>query len=442
MKKVIAFLAAGALLFLSACSDGSHISPRQAQLEALSAAGFTDKEVQELSVYLDAQDAETYIVEFSHEGKNYSYKINAQNGSIMYGEDGSEGTSAATVQYYDIYIGETEAKNIALKDIGVTEADVEELTVELLGNDNTTLYRVSYKYGDTNYSYDIDALTGEIIRISQDKDVQSSQSGEITSAETTASSSAQDNYIGEDAAKDIALSHAGLNEADVTGLRARFDIDDGKEQYDVEFWVGNTEYDYEINAVTGQIISYDIDTENAPPQTAAPAATTSAEVTAAPSEVTASTTAAAQQGYIGEEAAKAAALKHAGLSENNVYGIRVKFDIDDGRAKYEVEFRSESTEYDYEIDAVTGNVLSFEKDVNDDPPQSSAGSYIGEEAAKAAALKHAGLTENNVYGLSVKFDIDDGRAKYEVEFRSGNTEYEYEIDAENGSIIKSENERH
>ena len=442
MKKVIAFLAAGTLLFLSACSDGSHISPRQAQLEALSAAGFTDKEVQELSVYLDAQDAETYIVEFSHEGEKYSYKINAQNGSIMYGEDGSEGTSAVSVQYYDIYIGETEAKNIALKDIGGSEADVEELTVELLGNDNTTLYRVSYKYGDTNYSYDIDALTGEIIRISQDKDVQSSQSGEITSAETTASSSAQDNYIGEDAAKDIALSHAGVNEADVTGLRARFDIDDGKEQYDVEFWVGNTEYDYEINAVTGQIISYDIDTENAPPQTAAPAATTSAEVTAAPSEVTASTTAAAQQGYIGEEAAKAAALKHAGLSENNVYGIRVKFDIDDGRAKYEVEFRSESTEYDYEIDAVTGNVLSFEKDVNDDIPQSSAGSYIGEEAAKAAALKHAGLSENNVYGLRVKFDIDDGRAKYEVEFRSGNTEYEYEIDAENGSIIKSENERH
>ena len=442
MKKVIAFLAAGTLLFLSACSDGSHISPRQAQLEALSAAGFTDKEVQELSVYLDAQDAETYIVEFSHEGEKYSYKINAQNGSIMYGEDGSEGTSAVSVQYYDIYIGETEAKNIALKDIGVTEADVEGLTVELLGNDNTTLYKVSYKYGDTNYSYDIDALTGEIIRISQDKDVQSSQSGEITSAETSASSSVQDNYIGEDAAKDIALSHAGVNEADVTGLRARFDIDDGKEQYDVEFWVGNTEYDYEINAVTGQIISYDIDTENAPPQTVAPAATTSAEVTAAPPEVTASTTAAAQQGYIGEEAAKAAALKHAGLTENNVYGIKVKFDIDDGRAKYEVEFRSESTEYDYEIDAVTGNVLSFEKDVNDDIPQSSAGSYIGEEAAKAAALKHAGLSENNVYGLRVKFDIDDGRAKYEVDFRSGNTEYEYEIDAENGSIIKSENERH
>ena len=52
---------------------------------------------------------------------------------------------------------------------------------------------------------------------------------------------------------------------------------------------------------------------------------------------------------------------------------------------------------------------------------------MGLDAAKTAALKHAGLSADQVTGLTAKLDWDDGQRVYEVEFWQGSTEYEYEI---------------
>ena len=60
--------------------------------------------------------------------------------------------------------------------------------------------------------------------------------------------------------------------------------------------------------------------------------------------------------------AEAAALKHAGFAAEQVTGLRSEYDFDDGAAHYDVEFRVGQWEYEYEIHAVTGGVLSFEKD--------------------------------------------------------------------------------
>ena len=68
--------------------------------------------------------------------------------------------------------------------------------------------------------------------------------------------------IGEEQAKKIALEQAGLAEADVTRLRVEYEIDDGVQQYDVEFHHGGYEYEYEINANTGAVISFDKDKED------------------------------------------------------------------------------------------------------------------------------------------------------------------------------------
>lgn len=55
--------------------------------------------------------------------------------------------------------------------------------------------------------------------------------------------------------------------------------------------------------------------------------------------------------------------------------------------------------------------------------------------AKQAALKHAGLDESQVSNVDVDLDRDNGRLIYEVDFNSGNTEYDYDIDAETGEVI-------
>lgn len=59
-----------------------------------------------------------------------------------------------------------------------------------------------------------------------------------------------------DKAKEIALNHAGLSASDVTFVKAELDYEDGVRVYEIEFWSGRTEYDYEINAESGEIVSY------------------------------------------------------------------------------------------------------------------------------------------------------------------------------------------
>lgn len=65
--------------------------------------------------------------------------------------------------------------------------------------------------------------------------------------------------ITEDQAQAIALEHAGLTEADISHLQVRKDFDDGRQEYNVEFYVDRLEYEYEIDAATGKIISFDKD---------------------------------------------------------------------------------------------------------------------------------------------------------------------------------------
>ena len=60
-------------------------------------------------------------------------------------------------------------------------------------------------------------------------------------------------------AQNIALEHAGVTAEEATGLHTVMDIDDGRQEYDVEFRVGHLEYEYEIDAATGKILSTDID---------------------------------------------------------------------------------------------------------------------------------------------------------------------------------------
>lgn len=155
-----------------------------------------------------------------------------------------------------------------------------------------------------------------------------------------------------------------------------------------------------------------------------------------------------QSASITEEQAKEIAANHAGVAVADLTFHSVSLEEDDGRRVYDVEFYSGSTEYDYEIDAATGDILSYDNDVENFsiPQQQSAqnaqgaatGSYIGDDAAKAAALQRAGLTEDQVRWEKCELDEDDGRFSYELEFSSGQHEYECEVEAFTGEILNFE----
>ncbi len=155
--------------------------------------------------------------------------------------------------------------------------------------------------------------------------------------------------------------------------------------------------------------------------------------------------------HIDEAEAKSIALDHAGVSEEQVAFVSVHLDYDDGRAVYDVEFYSGNTEYDYEINAVNGNIREFDHDFdNHSIPRSSktsaparssssdSGAYIGEAKAESIALNHAGVSASQAQRMRVKLDRKHGSVVYEVDFNSGRMEYEYEIDAVSGKIRKAD----
>lgn len=153
---------------------------------------------------------------------------------------------------------------------------------------------------------------------------------------------------------------------------------------------------------------------------------------------------ASQSAYIGPEAAKEAALKHAGVSASDATFVEAEYDYDDGRMVYEVEFHVKGTEYDCEIDAQTGEVVKYKTEQNGTNTGSSSAntsSFIGESAAKAAALSHAGVSESSTKYCNAWLEYDDGRPEcYEVEFMAGNTRYEYKIALTSATVLESERE--
>lgn len=75
------------------------------------------------------------------------------------------------------------------------------------------------------------------------------------------------------------------------------------------------------------------------------------------------------------------------------------------------------------------------------PAPSTSADRLTREQAQAIALSHVGLTASDVRGLRVEYDVDDGVPVYEVEFHAGGFEYDYEIHALTGAILKSQKER-
>ena len=67
-------------------------------------------------------------------------------------------------------------------------------------------------------------------------------------------------------------------------------------------------------------------------------------------------------------------------------------------------------------------------------PLLAAGEDIGVEKAKEIALEKAGVKVEDTLFINAHLDRDDGRVEYDVEFQSGNTEYEVSVDAVTGEI--------
>jgi len=147
---------------------------------------------------------------------------------------------------------------------------------------------------------------------------------------------------------------------------------------------------------------------------------------------------------IGEEQAKEIAAEDAGHSVNDVRFDRIEIGTEQGASVYEIEFEDADAEYDYDVAKAGGKILNASRKVKvpacvaaEEKANAEAGTVrTGRQAAIDAALEHAGFDADEVSGLRCEKDYDDGREIYDVEFRHGGYEYNYDIDANSNQIIE------
>ena len=158
---------------------------------------------------------------------------------------------------------------------------------------------------------------------------------------------------------------------------------------------------------------------------------------------------------IGRDAAAYAAEQYAGTAALDSVTAEVDPELDESPAHYEVELQTAWGEFEYLVDAYTGKVLSGQKDLpttvsaqneaakpsGQKPAPSGTAQDIGYAKAKSIALNHAGVSESKAYDMDIELDEEDGKLVYEVEFKSGGMEYDYEIDAATGTILQQEAEK-
>lgn len=296
-----------------------------------------------------------------------------------------------------------EYKNIAFATVGIE-------------NQNVQYSNVTEENGSFTVKIVIDGITYDVT-IGADKTVKSVKINDHNVSKDELPEAPFENettYIGKEAAKNIAFADAGVTANQVTSLKVEFDFDDGKYLYEVEFKSGLSKYEYDIEATTGEIHKKEVNDNTV--------------IEKAPDGVN----------FIGIEEAKRIVLENANVTLDEVTIKKAKLDFEKGAYVYEIEFKKGTDSYEYEINAVTGAVINVEVEKDDDDDDIPVGQYISAEEAKRIATAHAGVTD--AVFEKAELEVEHGVVIYEVEFTSGGYEYEYEINATTGKIIKQEKE--
>ena len=170
-----------------------------------------------------------YILEFYTAKKQYSYKVDAKNGSII-------------EAYHFILLAD--AKKIALDDAGVNVKVVFTTEELVAGGIKSPYYYFVFESDSARWTYKIDAVLGVIMDKTCDKIIPLAPE-----------------FIGLEKAKQIALEDAGLDEAaqKIVFTREELSRNQGKPCYILEFYTDRCAYSYKVDAVSGDILEKNIE---------------------------------------------------------------------------------------------------------------------------------------------------------------------------------------
>ena len=367
-----------------------------------------------------------YILEFYTAKKQYSYKVDAKDGSIL-------------EAYHFILLAD--AKKIALDDAGVNVKVVFTTEELVAGGIKTPYYRFVFADTKTQWTYRIDAVLGTVLE---------KQQKEIVTTD----------FISLEEAKQIALKDAGLDEAaqKIVFTREELSRNQGKPCYILEFYTAKKQYSYKVDAKDGSIIeAYHFILLADAKKIALDDAGVSEKVTFTEETLIAGgiktpyyrfvfadtktqwtyridavlgTVLEKQQkeivatDFISLEDAKEIALKDAGLDEatQKIVFTREELNRNSGKPCYILEFYTAKKQYSYKVDAKNGSIME-------------AYHFILLADAKKIALDDAGVSEKVTFTEETLVAGGIKSPYYSFAFESDTARWTYKIDAVLGSIM-------
>lgn len=252
---------------------------------------------------LDTDNGERiWEIEFYYNGTKYEYDINADTKKIV---------------EKDKTISKARVKKIALKRAKVDSRDARDWDID--HEDEQNYYRVTFRTKSDRY----------VLRIH-------SGSGKVLDYQKT--SYKKNKNISVSKAKSIVLEHAKISSKDVKRWKIEKETDDGVKIYEIDFRTNKYKYEYDVRMKDGKILKYEKKRIHS---------------------------ASKSKKYIGVDKAKSIALAHAkkhfDVAGEVRYG-KAKLERDDGQVYYDVEFRNNGYEFEYEIHAVSGKILEWDID--------------------------------------------------------------------------------
>ena len=261
----------------SSQQQAAYISMEQAQIAALDAAKINTADADISSATLSEVAGVTcYKVEFTSGDHAYSYSINAESGEVLEMSSREQSTSAAStdedtqtvapsaapsaVPSADTStapaqtapntntstgaVDEAKAQEIALAHAGVSAADATITKSKLDYDDGRQVYEIEWYANGAKYDYEIAVATGEIVNSGYEAKTVVGTGSSATVSEATA--------------KQTALARvSGATEKDI--YEWKLDYDDGRPEYEGKIIYGGTEYEFTIDANTGAIIEWDME---------------------------------------------------------------------------------------------------------------------------------------------------------------------------------------
>ena len=338
------------------------ISLEEAKDVALKDAGIKDKP--EVKVVFTKEELSRnsgrpcWILEFYTAEFQYSYKIDAKTGEII---------------FFDYHIDIRKAKEIALTDAGVYEEITKiTFTVEeyVGGGIKTPYFYFVFNNDAIQWTYRIDATLGIVL-----------EKSEFTL------------LISLKKAREIALTDAGIkDENEATFTKEELNRSTDRPCWILEFYTEKYQYSYKIDAKTGEIVF--------------------------------------STRYISMAKARTIALSDAEFSDSNKVVFTVEELVDGGikTPYYLFVFNNGFTQWTYRIDATDGSVMYRNKEVL----------MVSMDKAKEIALADAEIPK----GVEVVFTKEilsrnSGRPCWILEFYTEKHQFSYKVDAKTGEVIFS-----